>query len=683
MVWFYIVLPVLLLLVLAVIDIVRVFLIKTIPDLPDEPWDFSGVSRLYFYLSEGAPEGVILDETYILRSIKTEIDYIDARYDCADFRIPLLFCLYKDFYEQIGDSARREIKKALLGFKYWMTEPGCDSMCFWSENHQCVFAAAEYLAGQEWQDEIFVNDGKTGSEHRTYAAYHLKHWIDQRLKYGFSEWYSNNYYVEDIAPMSILLEYCQDRALTEGLRKVMDLLWFDVATHCVNGTFVAVSSRMYSDNKSSDLYGNGLAECMRALFETPLSYAEELAKLEQHARAHNNGHTLTHTFMAAVRKGVYRLPQVIEAIAKDPAPVVVKSSSGLDPEEMIAEGLIGEREEQIMFQMGAESFTNPGLLKNSYRYLKKNKMFSNKPIAFFRILDLWLVRKTGLAYRVAKKCELMTHGVALKRGNVYFYRNGCYSLATAAACGVDANGAQGHIWTANLAQDVVVYTIHAVKEGNTYHDCIDSPGYWIGNGRQPMSVQEENVNLTIYKIPDKKRLLEFTLTDITHLYFPKERFDETRITAQAVFGRKGNVFVAVRTGGTLSFAPYNKESALAIVQHEKKGEKRYDLILKEEFDLVQRGKGYHWYATELSDAARESFADFQERILGNDISFDNGKLTYCSGGKRLEVAYKGDFYNNGIKQDLQYKRFDSRYCVEERKPEQINISFGGKTYTIL
>ena len=35
-------------------------------------------------------------------------------------------------------------------------KPGCD-MTYWSENHRLLFAAAEYLAGQYWPDELFIS----------------------------------------------------------------------------------------------------------------------------------------------------------------------------------------------------------------------------------------------------------------------------------------------------------------------------------------------------------------------------------------------------------------------------------------------------------------------------------------------------------------------------------------------
>ena len=54
----------------------------------------------------------------------------------------------------VPDECAEPVKRSLTGFKYWMSEPGDDAMCFWSENHQLLFATGEYLAGAAFSDEI-------------------------------------------------------------------------------------------------------------------------------------------------------------------------------------------------------------------------------------------------------------------------------------------------------------------------------------------------------------------------------------------------------------------------------------------------------------------------------------------------------------------------------------------------
>ena len=66
-----------------------------------------------------------------------------------------------------SDAALRErARRAILGWRYWMDEPGNDVMWFWSENHALCFHTTQYLAGQAFPDDVFVNSGP----HRPRAA---------------------------------------------------------------------------------------------------------------------------------------------------------------------------------------------------------------------------------------------------------------------------------------------------------------------------------------------------------------------------------------------------------------------------------------------------------------------------------------------------------------------------------
>ena len=63
------------------------------------------------------------------------IDFVNARYDCADFRMLVLIKTYRDYRHLLSSETVDLLKQAILGFKYWMDEPGEDGICFWSETH--------------------------------------------------------------------------------------------------------------------------------------------------------------------------------------------------------------------------------------------------------------------------------------------------------------------------------------------------------------------------------------------------------------------------------------------------------------------------------------------------------------------------------------------------------------------
>ncbi|WP_430509174.1 hypothetical protein [Gottfriedia solisilvae] len=62
----------------------------------------------------------------------------------------------------MSDNTIKEMETTILSFKYWMDEPGDDSMCYWSENHQLLFFTCAYVAGRYYDHELFRNSGLTG-----------------------------------------------------------------------------------------------------------------------------------------------------------------------------------------------------------------------------------------------------------------------------------------------------------------------------------------------------------------------------------------------------------------------------------------------------------------------------------------------------------------------------------------
>jgi hypothetical protein len=71
-------------------------------------------------------------------SIRDALAFVDARHDCSDFTVAGLLRILYQFGANplLTADLRGAIQRTLLGFKYWIDEPGRELMCFWSENHQ-------------------------------------------------------------------------------------------------------------------------------------------------------------------------------------------------------------------------------------------------------------------------------------------------------------------------------------------------------------------------------------------------------------------------------------------------------------------------------------------------------------------------------------------------------------------
>ena len=671
------------------VEIVVKVLQKPAQELPDSNnFDYYSANvngkrfeDLYLFLSEdeNAPE---FTEQEIYDMLLVQSDYLSHRFDCSDFRAQLLFRLYKEHNKKLSPRCSALIKKTFLDFKYFMDEPGYDSMCYWSENHQILFAVAEYLAGQEWENEIFSNSGMTGLEHKSKAYERISAWMEQRFAFGFSEYLSNNYLAEDIAPMANFISYAEDETAVEKMKIIMDILWFDVALNSVNGRLSAVSSRMYGNNKAGNYYGNSIAPAMNLLWgnetyqkligEEGLSQREKQRIKDGIAKRPNH---IVICFTDTVKKGKYELPAAIKDIALSRDTFEVKMSCGLSPDDLVNEGLVGQKPAQIMAQLGAETFTNPQVINNSVKYLKKNGMFRNSFVSYFKYTDITALKLVDLQ-KAAAKYNVMPHGIATGRGNIYTYRTSRYALSTVIGNDPDRNGAQDHEWSANISEELCLFTTHPAGRGDNRFS--SSPGYWIGNGRRPMSVQHKNVNITLYKLPEKARLGEMGTAQMTHAYMPVDFYDEFELSGNTVFARKNEVFVALISNGELRFKPYDMDSLKGLFANLKR-ELSPDELPQKEFDLCRFGDEYHIYITEISDSSNESFSDFKQRISENTVSFENGRAEYTTSSGKITASFDGEFTVNGKSADKEFMRYDCPFCKAPRKGKSLFVDSGKHT----
>ena len=180
------------------------------------------------------------------------------------------------------------MKGLILAFKYWYDEPQpagiVDERWYWSENHQILFHTIEYLAGQAFPDETFTNDGTTGRDHMAHAQPLIERWVEQRARYGFSEWYSNVYYQEDLEATVALAEFSDDEALATRGAIASDLVLYDMASHTFDGAFGATHGRTYKKDKMTALDEDTWDVSKLVLDDTDLPYQSSSAPCSWRAR---------------------------------------------------------------------------------------------------------------------------------------------------------------------------------------------------------------------------------------------------------------------------------------------------------------------------------------------------------------------------------------------------------------
>ena len=142
----------------------------------------------------------------------------------------------------------------------------------------------------------------------------------------------------------------------------------------------------------------------------------------------------------------------------------------------------------------------------------------------------------------------------------------------------------------------------------------------------------------------------------THAYFPTELFDSTLIIKNYAFGKKGSAYCALI------------------------GKNDFNLKAQKTNDLIQDGRKVFWIIEAGSKRDDGSFESFYNRILKNEINFNEEslELEYRSKQNKHFLKFDGDFILNGNKVDTEYDRFDSPYIQAKRKEKTMKFNFNDK-----
>ncbi|MBQ6036778.1 MAG: hypothetical protein IJL43_05640, partial [Lachnospiraceae bacterium] len=172
----------------------------------------------------------------------TMLDLIEKRVDCAEFEI-CGFIRYLKLVKVDDDLAARA-KEVLLNYRYWQTEPGLDSMCFWSENHALMYYSCQLLVGQMYPDEWFPEAQMTGRELAAIGRRNTKEWLEDVLKTGFEEFLSAVYLNVSLAALLNVIDYA-DETLSAMAEEAADQMMDKLAIHTFKGVMISPMGRVY------------------------------------------------------------------------------------------------------------------------------------------------------------------------------------------------------------------------------------------------------------------------------------------------------------------------------------------------------------------------------------------------------------------------------------------------------
>lgn len=177
--------------------------------------------------------------------IAAALPAIEDCHDCADFiLVPLLWCRHS-FADQVSDELRGRIDSAILGYRYWMDEPGNDVQWYFSENHALLFHTAAYIAGHMVQSERFVRSGRTGVEQSAVGLSRVRAWLDHFEQWEMAEFNSAPYFPIDLKGLTILYALAPDEGVRSRAGAAILRLLEIVARSAHRGVLTGAQGRSY------------------------------------------------------------------------------------------------------------------------------------------------------------------------------------------------------------------------------------------------------------------------------------------------------------------------------------------------------------------------------------------------------------------------------------------------------
>lgn len=580
--------------------------------------------------------------TYILEKA---LDRIDTRLDCADFVIPALYRMLMEHKGtcRLPDEMAAKIEKSLIGFKYWLDEPGDIHACFFTENHQVLFHSAEYLVGQMFPEAVFPNNGMTGREHKAHGEAFLRRWLRWRERFGFSEWLTQGYYMDDILGLVNLISYAQDEDIRRQSKQLVDMLVLDLAAHGFHGHLPTTHGRVYTDFIIEPDHED-CAHLMLYLFD----------------EGSNEGLCGAAVMLAAMD---YRCPDAVKAVYQK-RNLTVRQRMSVDAKDAAAYGVDPENFDNIMFFWGMQTYSDRVCIDQSLKVFPQWNWMTNRVRAY--------KERYELCDEAGAPCPDAPDFTAMTQVDIYTRRTDDYILSCAQDFRKGRMGYQQHPWTASLGGRAVVFTTNPASL-----EYRNRPNRWAGNLCLPKAVQHENVLFCIYRIlPDFVDFLN------SHLYFPRHEMDETLEKDGFLFGRKGKGYIAVTAIGVGKKYWEEKDPALFDHVYREKGPEMFEKAV--DYEYTVQGHATVWAVEMGSEAENGSFRQFVEGFTKDALQGDTHAFTYlspsqgemsCGWGK--ELCVKGQPVNIH-----DYPRYDFDGCFAPFDADEITVESDGAAHSL-
>ncbi len=509
---------------------------------------------------------------------------------------------------------------------------GADEMCTWTENHQILFAAGAYLAGQRFPDDVFASSGRTGLDQMMHHGPRVRRWLQLRFATGFSEWLSDVYYDEDMVALLSLIDFCHDPGIARRAAMVLDLLLFDIALNSFRGILGCTHGRSYEPGKKS-LAEQPMADTLKLLFGTGLFALR---------------HNMSAPCMALSER--YTIPRVFYNVAHavtgaDDRGAVNRQRMGLRLTDLADWSLDLDDLEDGMVLLSLEAYTHPRSITLFTRMLDAYGWWDNPFFEAFAARRglLTSLRRLRLLPVVARLFERDVARNTREQVNVYSYRTADYLLSSAQDYRAGYGGDQQHAWQATLGPEAVCFTTHPARR--EADGASPSPNYWTGSGSLPRVAQVENVALVVYNVDTRPALYLANRLLFTHAWLPRDRFDEVVERDGWIVARLDDAYLALR-----SQHPYRWQDEPG-PDHGR--------------EVIVPGRQNIWICELGRLADSGPFESFVDRICAAPLTFHRRSVDYHSPSQgHLHFGWRGPLLQNHTPVPLgPYARYDNAFTL--------------------
>lgn len=283
--------------------------------------------------------------------------------------------------ELLPDWVLRFITAALLRVKYWLDDPPLErpsgeEMTYWSENHQMLFASAEYILPSFFPNEMFAYTNQSANWHRERALARLRTWLDHRLQFGYSEVNSAVYYNQHLPGLLNLVDFSPGDEIRKKALIALDLMIFDVVRRVCQGSFVAASGRQYWGGKRSGWSGS--------IIDTIELLTGSIGDFW--------GTNESSAISFVTSRYIDEIPEALLAIAHDTAPRIDRSRTSINIEESEKYGIDPESSSGIVFWWGNGAYFTEETYRASQSWSYRWGLRKSGPFRIFAWIDEAIIR---------------------------------------------------------------------------------------------------------------------------------------------------------------------------------------------------------------------------------------------------------------------------------------------------